>query len=186
MCCSSNNLIGYHGTSRESAKAIVKTNCFHKSQQDNEWAGSGIYFFIDGYTCSSAANNASQYATKVKRLCDVVVLKVDINTAGLRIFDLTNPYDQQKFTKCFELLWNEAFHRFGDVGLKAVKAYRHHVLECRAINEICTCMGYEAVIRSDFINFNQTCNHSHPYSTIPNCTMFCLRSDKYILNIDFL
>lgn len=186
MCCSNTSLSGYHGTTRKSAESILETSHFFKSDRDNEWAGSGIYFFIDGYTMSSAAENASKYAIKIKHLRNVVVLKAEINTHELRILDLTNMVDQDHFLKCFEFLWGEAFKRFGDVGANAIREYSHHVLECAAINKMCDDMGYDAVIRSDYINFEQTPNHSHPYSSIPNCTMFCLRSNAHIINIRLL
>lgn len=186
MCCSNTSLSVYHGTKRESAKNIIETRHFYKSSRDDEWAGSGIYFFIDGYTRSSAEENAAKYAIKIKNFHDVVVLKADIDTKELRILDLTNPEDQENFLMCFELLFKEAFKRFGDSGSKKIREYRPHVLECSAINSMCEKMGYEAVIKSEYINFEQTPNRNHPYSSVPNCTMFCLRSETHITDLHLL
>ena len=188
MCCSNTSLFVYHGTRRKSAESIIQTGHFIPSTRDNEWAGSGIYFFINGYTRSSAKENAAKYAIKIKHLQDVVVLKADIDTNELRILDLTNQEDQEHFLMCFEFLFNEALKRFGDLGFKAIREYSPHVLECAAINSICEKMGYGAVIKSEYINFGQTPNHSHPYTSVPNCTMFCLRSDAHthIINIHLL
>lgn len=41
------NIIGFHGTSIDSAKEILKSN-YELSIGDNHWMGNGVYFFIEG------------------------------------------------------------------------------------------------------------------------------------------
>ncbi|UXR75589.1 MULTISPECIES: hypothetical protein [unclassified Staphylococcus] len=38
-------LLGYHGTTQDSASSILKSNHFKKSTKKNEWLGHGVYFF---------------------------------------------------------------------------------------------------------------------------------------------
>lgn len=38
-------MIGYHGTTKENAEQIVKSQHFYDSDSDHEWLGRGVYFF---------------------------------------------------------------------------------------------------------------------------------------------
>ena len=38
-------IIGYHGTDRKSAKDILEENKFDKSENEDDWLGSGVYFY---------------------------------------------------------------------------------------------------------------------------------------------
>lgn len=51
--------IGYHGTNKESADAILETN-FKFSNNPDDWLGYGIYFFVEGI--SNPINNATEWA----------------------------------------------------------------------------------------------------------------------------
>lgn len=185
MQCSNICLTGYHGTTTDFAKSILEERHFNVSNRDNEWAGHGIYFFIDGYTLSSARENAFRYARDIKCFPtgDVAVLRTDIDIDSTKILDLTKPEHQAEFLKIREFLWKEAYKRFGDEGTKKIRDYRKYVLECSAINTLCSNMGYIAVIKSEYINFEWTRNGSHPKSSIPNSTMFCLRLEDCIVGI---
>lgn len=39
--------VGYHGTTKESSKKIMKSKNFLKSRGEDEWLGPGVYFFED-------------------------------------------------------------------------------------------------------------------------------------------
>lgn len=41
------DLIGYHGTSKNSCCQILTTGVFHKSTGPDQWLGDGVYFFQD-------------------------------------------------------------------------------------------------------------------------------------------
>ncbi|MRJ09341.1 hypothetical protein EDL99_10795 [Ornithobacterium rhinotracheale] len=53
-------LDGYHGTSLESAKEIIKSN-YALSIGDREWLGDGVYFFVSGIS-SNPDKQAEQWA----------------------------------------------------------------------------------------------------------------------------
>ncbi|MEJ7541788.1 hypothetical protein [Staphylococcus intermedius] len=38
-------IVGYHGTTQESANSIIKESSFKKSTKSNEWLGHGVYFY---------------------------------------------------------------------------------------------------------------------------------------------
>lgn len=55
----------YHGTSIENKGEILKNKKFYLSSGASEWAGSGIYFFIDEDD-NIAVNNAKKWAEYIK------------------------------------------------------------------------------------------------------------------------
>lgn len=87
---------GFHGTSLESAKDILKSN-FELSIGNIEWLGNGVYFFISGISskpdeqaekwaiAQSWENSAKKY--KYNNYC---VLKSKIATNDEYFLDLTN------------------------------------------------------------------------------------------------
>lgn len=54
------SIVGHHGTSDESARAITKNN-FNTSKGDREWLGDGVYFFVKGIS-SKTVDLASRWA----------------------------------------------------------------------------------------------------------------------------
>ena len=56
----------YHGTSIENKGEILKNRKFNLSSSASEWAGSGIYFFIDEDD-NIAENNAKKVYKKYKK-----------------------------------------------------------------------------------------------------------------------
>lgn len=54
------SIVGHHGTSDESARAITKNN-FSISKGDKEWLGDGVYFFVEGVS-SKTADLAEKWA----------------------------------------------------------------------------------------------------------------------------
>lgn len=54
------SIVGHHGTSDESARAITKNN-FNTSKGDKEWLGDGAYFFVDGVS-SKTVDLAKKWA----------------------------------------------------------------------------------------------------------------------------
>lgn len=83
-------MIGHHGTSRESAGAILETG-FNKSQGE-QWFGDGVYFFEDD------PEEAKQWAIKVKGFVrNYTVLRSIINPAN--ILNLTKRRNWDEFIK---------------------------------------------------------------------------------------
>ncbi|RKS02884.1 hypothetical protein [Flavobacterium sp. 102] len=91
----SSSIIGFHGTSFDSAKSIVKGD-FEISKGNAEWIGDGAYFFIEGI--SKVPNEqAEQWAiaqawdNKINdyKYKDISVIKSEITVEDDRLLDLT-------------------------------------------------------------------------------------------------
>lgn len=84
----SNNLIGYHGTTIESADKIIATGAFNFSNKEEEWLGKGVYFFEDDI------EQAVRFCTKARNYPNYSVLKSEI-TAN-RCINLDNSEAMEK------------------------------------------------------------------------------------------
>lgn len=79
------NYVGYHGTSEEKGNQILKCGYFKWSDGEDEWLGSGIYFFErSGYY-------AIWWASDIKHFVNYRILKADITLESEKILDLTVP-----------------------------------------------------------------------------------------------
>tara|TARA_R110002167_G_scaffold57840_8_gene163888 strand:- start:123579 stop:124145 length:567 start_codon:yes stop_codon:yes gene_type:complete len=124
-------ITGYHGTSSDSVANILLEN-FRKSENDDEWLGFGVYFFIEGITDPIA--NAIEWARNqaydkgVYLYDDLSVLESNIvcnrdavlnvtETEGLKVFNALRETLIQKNRKIFnshnrnnrhdnKVLWN--------------------------------------------------------------------------------
>jgi len=76
--------IGYHGTSRESATLIQKSN-FNRSINRSEWLGSGVYFFTDGI--KNPRDHAYEWA-KCRDCKQISIISVLVS--GTKVLDITN------------------------------------------------------------------------------------------------
>lgn len=85
-------LIGYHGTTQNNSKLILKDQKFTKSKNTNSykhWLGEGVYFF------ENDEKQAYDFIVKAKKCDNVSVLKADIIYDT--IFDLTLTKDRDVF-----------------------------------------------------------------------------------------
>lgn len=67
----------YHGTSFEAAANIRKEQHFHKSEEDNEWLGSGVYFFPYPGLARSWTKGKGDVLTAVLEYDDRELLNLD-------------------------------------------------------------------------------------------------------------
>ena len=73
----------YHGTSIENKDEILKNRKFNLSSGASEWAGSGIYFFIDEDD-NIAESNARKWAEYIKNIKNPYIAVVIVN---LKVID---------------------------------------------------------------------------------------------------
>ena len=106
-----NQFEGFHGTSVNSAKEILKFN-YNLSIGDNEWIGNGVYFFVTGIS-SVPAEQAKKWSIaqswdnilkshNYKRYC---VIKSSIEVDDSNLLDLTKSEGVEilnYFLQCFE------------------------------------------------------------------------------------
>lgn len=107
----SNQFIGFHGTSSESAEEILDSN-YKLSIGDNEWIGDGVYFFISGisskpeeqarkWSVAQSWDNLSK-SYRYRRFC---VIKSKIEVEEDLFIDLTTEDGVEVlnyFLECFE------------------------------------------------------------------------------------
>ena len=94
-------------------------------------------------------------------------------------------YFQQQFHKYREAMFNQSVidaeskhKKIEDTIINKMK------FDCYVINKICDYYGFNVVIRDVHINFNKKSlsrrNCSYPSSSIPNCTIICVRNNDII------
>lgn len=66
----------YHGTHLSAAQSILSKHHFWASESDKEWAGHGIYFFLDDDP-RTAYNHAFKWAKYIRRAENPAVLKAN-------------------------------------------------------------------------------------------------------------
>lgn len=89
------NIIGFHGTSTDSAKEILKSN-YELSIGDNHWVGNGVYFFIEGIS-SKPDEQSKKWAktqswdkkTKKLKYKFYCIIKSEISVNEENLLDLT-------------------------------------------------------------------------------------------------
>lgn len=176
----------YHGTSIESKNEILKNKKFNLSIGTSEWAGSGIYFFIDEDD-NIAENNAKKWAECIKNIKSqyIAVVIVNLKVINAIILDLNDRNFRQQFHKYREAIFNQIVLDAESKHKKIEDTVRNKMkLDCYVINKMCDYFGFNVVIRDVHINFNKKSlsktNCSYPSSSIPNCTIICIRNNDII------
>ncbi|ACV60977.1 hypothetical protein Dtox_0013 [Desulfofarcimen acetoxidans DSM 771] len=89
--------IGFHGTTAENAKEIIKTRYFKYSMDDEEWLGEGVYFF------EKDIKQAYYYCVKAKKYTNWTILKSKIVCNVFWDLTLTDHVEEfQKIAKLFK------------------------------------------------------------------------------------
>lgn len=88
------NLVGYHGTTERSGKAILRQKKFIPSTKEIEWLGHGVYFFKHfGY----AQHWAKQETEKKQNIGqNPIVLRALLQCDESEVFDLDDPENLRK------------------------------------------------------------------------------------------
>ncbi len=173
----------YHGTHLSAAQSILSEHHFWASESDKEWAGHGIYFFLDDDP-RTAYNHAFKWAKYIRRAENPAVLKATISIDADTILDLRDLGHREYFEKIRLRLFKEAKKRAVDHSiLLAPNMLGRMELDCFAINYICTheTPPLSAVISEVNINFYRSIGY--PSSLYPNSTILCLRDESLITNI---
>lgn len=190
----------YHGTDREAAKNILKTKIFKCSTGNREWAGEGVYFFIDWTDNeSNAAANALKWAKMRRRVKThrtkpriPIVIEVTFRADIDNILDLTDPAMQEIFHQCRDAYFETVKDRLQDIGVpnetSPLEIQDAGELDCLIIDSMCEDYHYCAVVKRCYINFGGSIKELGirrlPNSFIPNCTILALRDQTLIKNIE--
>lgn len=171
----------YHGTDESAKEKILPTGYFIKSTSDTEWAGSGIYFFVE----HGALDNAMKWAKYKKKFPRPTVIKAKIKVDNSKLFDLTIPDNQDLFHKLRTLYFEKAQQLAKENNKRiGVVASKKMNLDCFIINQICEKFDYYAVKRTCYIRFQSRGKwREYPASDIPNSTIVCIRDPECIVSI---
>lgn len=89
--------IGFHGTNIDSANSILSSNKFLDSQDEEEWLGTGVYFF------ENDVQQAVNYIYKAKKVANYKSIQVNINTNKLlNLVDTKTNEQFNNFAKKFQ------------------------------------------------------------------------------------
>ena len=180
----------YHGTSIENKDEILKNRKFNLSSGASEWAGSGIYFFIDEDD-NIAESNARKWAEYIKNIKNryIAVVIANLKVIDAVVLDLNDRNFRQQFHKYRQAIFNQIVLDAESKHKKIEDTVRNKMkLDCYVINKMCDYFGFNVVIRDVHINFNKKnlskTNCSYPSSSIPNCTIICIRNNDIIENME--
>lgn len=159
---------GYHGTSLRSAEEIVVSN-YRISKEDNDWLGSGTYFFIDGFT--DPVNSAVQWAkyrswdreARKHKYRNYAVLKSLIRTESH--LDLDDIEDLTIFNRIRASLVSRMKREgYG----RSTSALQN---DCFVANFALETLKLDALVRREAI----TSERGQLRARIPNCRIMCLK-----------
>ena len=178
----------YHGTDINSKETILKEKFFIESSRDNEWAGHGVYFFIDKNE-KVAQQHAYDWAKQFKKIRtdNIGIILAELEYTKEEILDLCDEEDVE--------LFNEYRRCYFEIASKAAKEKRKILSEnrytkrtnfdCFVINEMCKKLNYKIVKKSVYITkLEKEYNGCLlPLSYIPNCTIAAVRDQSIIRKI---
>lgn len=159
-----NKMTAYHGTSFEAAANIRKEQHFHKSEEDDDWLGSGVYFF--------PYPGLARRWTKGKGDVLAAVLEYD----DRELLDLDDPDQLEAVNRAMGKLMKTLTSQ-GRIRLVAVdKPQKRWCLSCNTYRDLHPEIG---VISYTFPRNNPT----GPSGFSGNARQICVAKDELITNI---
>lgn len=145
----------------------------------------GYIFFCEDDE-NKSFNHARRWAKHRKKTECPSVIKAKINIDSTLIFDLTETDHRKLFHESRNAYFNEAEKRADKHNISLDKTYKDKLkLDCMTINRLCDQFDFKAVLKPDYIYFlefeNLPASRTFPNSTVPNCTLFCLRDESFIV-----
>ena len=172
----------YHGTARAKKDSILRTKKIFKSSKDNEWAGTGIYYFVDEDE-KELIDKCTRWALNVKKYKTAAVVKNLIEIDKDYILDLTIYEAQNKFHEYRQFLFDKARQCAKKRNKIINDTYTNGMkLDCLTINRLCSEYKLDMVKRKTYINFYKPIEEwkDYPSSGIPNATIISLRNEEHI------
>ena len=163
---------GYHGTDAKN-EIPISTGNFRVSSQNDDWLGTGAYFFIDGI--SNPKTNARHWAklraydkrTKRNIYDHYCVISADINVS--RILELDTPDGMIAFNTFREGLLEI-------MRLKGIKpSKKFYVDDCNVCNFAVEQCGFDAVTRYEYIKLDKWSRINGYQSRMPTCRIISIR-----------
>ncbi len=162
--------IGYHGTSQESAEAII-SSCYNQSRGTDHWLGDGIYFFSSE---EMAVEWCRSEGYKHKWEAYAVLLN-QLKVKQKEILDLRNPDGAELFHSYRSFIIEKI-----KKGEFSVKARNKDDLDGSILNELCSVLPYKMLVLSTFVKISRERKYRY-FSRVPNCIIFCVRDNTCII-----
>ncbi|WP_286909592.1 hypothetical protein [Clostridium sp. UBA1652] len=168
------NFEAYHGTNKSSSESIMKSKYYIPSNKDNEWLGSGVYFFIDNKT-EKSIENSIKWAVNFKGFKNYAVIKNNIEVDKDKAMDLNN----EDWQDIFEAYKIEKIKDYKKRGIQCNMNVKQ--LDCMTINDICNEMKLDIVYQQRYIELGQRDKGNKLIaSNIPNCRIMSVRKPEII------
>ncbi|TKP12714.1 hypothetical protein [Enterococcus faecalis] len=183
-------MIGYHGTSKECAESIIKSQKFNvdtfiiygdcriKSGQrmPNDF-GSGIYMFLTN-DCYDGIKCAKNYANTFKDV-PTTVLEINIKDDCITCIDFEDKKTMDIFNKIREKIYDRIYYNYQmsvkDSGSKKRAnldgLFIEYLVQYKYNNQIDAVMG---------LSYTPSYNKQRSISNFPNGKEICLRSNEFI------
>ncbi|MCB2360298.1 hypothetical protein [Clostridium estertheticum] len=178
---------GYHCTESSNADKIVKFKYYVESDGEHQWLGNGVYFFINE-RLDDAKTTAKKWGKFIKCYSCFGIVETGIKTSVDRIINLDEQEWKDFYIDLFETYINKAVS-------EGIVFTSQRQLDNAVINDICSeCDDFDMVIQSRYVNFikskykdkykniynNLGRNIAIPSSSVPNCTLLCVKKREII------
>lgn len=92
-------ILGYHGTTQDSASSIIENNNFKKSTKKNEWLGHGVYFY-------ELYEKAEWWASQIEKNKEKAqaIIKSNILVPEKYYLNLDKPSEEDKLAKFIKFI----------------------------------------------------------------------------------
>lgn len=132
-----NTLIGYHGTTEANAINILREQHFNPSSKENEWLGSGVYFFAYKYH-ADWWTHSKRYRTE-----PTCILRATLVYNDNQLLDLDNPKqlkDLNEYVKTAVECMNSS-HLGVDADISKYNMFQMFNFSCNLYKELCPEIG---------------------------------------------
>lgn len=174
---------GFHGTDFDNHESILGLN-FSVSAAEDDWLGTGAYFFIDGISdpLVDARNWAKLQAydkhTRTDRYENYAVIKaiIDVNNV-LRL-------DQQEGLIAYNVFRNYLLERMKAESIKPkVGAIRN---DCEVCNHILQNSEFDAIVNFEYIKLDEWTRVKRYSSRIATCRIMSVKEPKASIDVSKL
>lgn len=172
---------GFHGTDCNKRQSILERN-FSVSAAEDEWLGTGAYFFIEGI--SDPQSDARHWAklqaydkrTKSNRYSNYAVIKAIINVENvLRL-------DQEEGLIAYNTFRNFLLDKMKEERIRPkVSAIRN---DCEVCNHILQNSEFDAIVNCEYIKLDKWTRVKQYASRIPTCKIMSVKEPKTSIEVE--
>jgi hypothetical protein len=171
----------FHGTTRDRAEAILNFN-FNFSESDEDWLGTGVYFFLDGI--ASGLKSAQEWALNTHKGVTCSVIETTVVTEREQLLDLRVLSDLKLYNKIRDQIIIRDFDKLSRRRDISIKKRRDIRLDDTLItNEVLNILGKKLIIHNVYIKTSQQ-RELILESSYPNSTVASLKELSLITKIE--